>query len=259
MKIYNLQFTPILSRVLDKVGTIYKKIALILLLIVGCLLFVSTPLGVQAQSVDLLWQGETYVPPFYQGRSLWSNQSRITFFAMTQGLGNPANLYYKWTKNGTVLGNINGVGKNTLSFTDSILSRPQIIRVDILSGENAVLASASVFAAPESPILDVYENNPLYGFMFHRGVDREYRFRDKETTFTAFPLFFSVSGRADNTISYEWRTNNGDVETKNSVTYRAPDNVAGASQIQVSASNKEKILQSGGKNFLIQFGKNNEQ
>src|SRR3990167_742525 len=88
---------------------------------------------VLAQSVDILWQGDTYTPPFYKGKSLWSNQSRITFVAIPQGLGNPASLNYKWTKNGTVLGNINGIGKNTLSFTDSILSRPQTIRVDILS------------------------------------------------------------------------------------------------------------------------------
>jgi hypothetical protein len=229
------------------------RITLVLFFVLASYFLLLTPAF--AQSVDLLWQGETYTPPFYKGKSLWSSQSRITFVAMTQGLGNPANLYYKWAKNGTVLGNINGVGKNSLSFTDSILSRPQTIRVDILSGENAVLASASVFVAPESPVLDVYENNPLYGLMFHRSVNEEYQFQDQETTFTAFPVFFSVLNREDKTINYKWRTNANDIENKNSVTYRAPDNVTGASQIQVNASNKEKILQSGGKSFLIQFGK----
>lgn len=214
----------------------------------------STP--AYAQSVDLLWQGETYVSPFYKGRSLWSNQSRITFLAMTHGLGNPANLNYKWTKNGTVLGNINGIGKNTLSFTDSILSRPQTIRVDIISSDQkTVLASASVDVAPTPPILAIYENNPLYGFMFHKETDGAHELQNKEVTFTAFPFFFSVLNRMDNTVSYEWRTNIGDIETKNSVTYRAPDDATGTSQIQASVSNKEKILQSSGKNFLIQFGK----
>lgn len=246
MRVYNLQFT------------IYKKF-LLLSFVVFCLLFIGAPTGAHAQSVDILWQGETYVPPFYQGRSLWSNQSRITLFALTQGLGNPANLNYKWTKNGTVLGNFNGIGKNTLAFTDSILSRPQTIRVDVLSGQNTILTSASVYVAPEPPALEVYENNPLYGFMFHRVVDREYKFKDQETTFTAFPLFFSVSDRTDNKIDYEWRTNSGNVETKNSVIYRAPDDAVGTSQIQVGVSNREQILQSFSKNFLIQFGKNDEQ
>src|SRR3989344_1173365 len=68
------------------------------LLLASCFLFLAST-TTHAQSVDLLWQGETYTPPFYKGKSLWSNQSRITFFAMTNGLGNPANLSYKWTKN----------------------------------------------------------------------------------------------------------------------------------------------------------------
>ncbi|MDO8569322.1 MAG: hypothetical protein Q7R89_00845 [bacterium] len=210
-----------------------------------------------AQSVDLLWQGDTYTPPFYQGKSLWSNQSRITFLAIPQGLGNPANLNYKWTKNGTVLGNINGVGKNTLSFTDSILSRPQTIEVDIISSnQGAVLASASVFVAPISPVLAIYENSPLYGFMFHKETSGIHELKEKEVTFTAFPLFFSVSNRGGGAVNYEWRTNIGEeAGTRNSVTYRAPDDAKGTSQVEVSASHKDKIVQSSSKSFLIKFGK----
>ena len=230
------------------------KFGSLLLLVVGCWLLVGASTA-RAQSVDLLWQGETYTPPFYKGKSLWSNQSRITFFAMTNGLGNPANLSYKWTKNGTVLGNINGIGKNTLAFTDSILSRPQTIKVEILSEQKTVLASASIFVTPTPSVLAVYENNPLYGFMFHKEIVKEHKPQDKEITFTAFPLFFSALNRIDNSVEYEWRTNVGDRENKNSVTYRAPDDAVGASQIQVSVSNKEKILQSSNKSFLIEFGK----
>ena len=210
-----------------------------------------------AQSVDLIWQGDTYTPPFYQGRALWSNQSRITFVAIPHNLGNPASLYYKWTKNGTVLGNINGVGKNTLSFTDSILSRPQTIEVDIISSnQETVLAGASVFVAPISPVLAIYENNPLYGFMFHKETSRIHELKDKEVTFTAFPLFFSSINRDNNAINYEWRANIGEeAGTRNSITYRAPDDTIGTSQVMVSASHKDNIVQSSSKSFLIKFGK----
>ncbi|MEK9171823.1 MAG: hypothetical protein AAB782_01125, partial [Patescibacteria group bacterium] len=190
--------------------------------------------------------------------TLWSSQSRITFLAIPHGagIGNPANLIYKWTKNGTVLGNINGVGKNTLSFDDSIISRPQTVQIDVLSGQDTVLASASVTVTPISPILAIYENNPLFGFMFHRETSGAHELEDKEITFTAFPIFFSASNRTDKKVNYEWRTNiGGEAETKNSVTYRTPDNVAGTSQIEVSASSEDKILQSANKNFLIKFGK----
>lgn len=214
------------------------------------------PTSTNAQSVDLLWQGKTYAPPFYKGRDLWSNQSRISFMAIPQGLGNPAALHYKWTRNGTVLGNINGVGRNYLSFLDSILSKPQTIKVEIISGQNTVLAEASVTVTPISPILAVYENNPLYGYMFHRETSGTYELKEREVTFSAFPFFFSISNRANSKVSYEWRTNVGETETTNSVTYRSPDNAAGSSAVQVRATNKDQITQDADKNFLVEFGKN---
>lgn len=213
------------------------------------------PTSINAQSVDILWQGETYTSPFYKGRTLWSSQSRINLVAVPQGLGNSANLNYKWTKNGTVLGNINGIGKNTLSFTDSVLSRPQTIKVEILSNQDLVLASESVTITPISPILIVYENNPLYGFMFHQETSGTHELREREITFSAFPFFFTTSSRADNTISYEWRTNVGDKETRNSVTYRTPDDATGSSEVRVQASNQAKIMQNATKSFLVNFGK----
>src|SRR3989344_2819964 len=100
----------------------------ILLLVVSYLSLVSSA---HAQSVDILWQGEVYTPPFYQGKTFWSKQSRIPLVAIPQSLGNPANLTYKWTKNGTVLGNVNGVGKNSIYFVDSILSKGKTIEVEI--------------------------------------------------------------------------------------------------------------------------------
>ena len=223
---------------------------LILLLLTICYLLPTT---ISAQSVDLLWQGDTYVSPFYKGRALWSSQSRITFLAIPRGLGSPANLRYKWTKNGTVLGNISGVGKNSLSFTDSVISRPQIIKVDIVSSQDKVLASASTLVTPMSPVLVVYENNPLYGFMFHRETSGTYPLKEREITFGAFPFFFSITSRADNAADYQWRTNVGNAETGNMVTYRTPDDSSGSSQIEVRASNVDKILQDSKKSFLVEF------
>ncbi|MDO8589887.1 MAG: hypothetical protein Q7R69_01270 [bacterium] len=211
----------------------------------------------QAQTVDILWQGQTYTSPFYKGKSLWSSQSRITFLAIPHGTGtgNPASLIYKWSKNGTVLGNINGVGKNTMVYTDLILSKPQTVKIDVLSPDEGLLASASVAVTPISPILAIYENNPLYGFMFHKETSGTHELQNKEATFTAFPLFFSVSNRMDSGLKYEWRTNDGGVETSNSVTYRVPDDTPGTSAVAVEVSNINKIMQSSNKSFLIQFGK----
>ena len=212
-------------------------------------------LNLQAQSVDLLWQGETYTPPFYKGKALWSSQSRITLLAIPQGIsGNPANLTYKWSRNGTILGNINGIGKNTLAFTGSVLSKSETIKIEIISSQGTALASKSVTLTPTSPILAIYENNPLYGFMFHRETNGTHELQEREVTFAAFPFFFSTSDRRDSTLKYEWRTNAGGVENTNSVTYRTPDDATGSSEVRVNTSHGDKIMQNANKNFLIQFG-----
>lgn len=217
-------------------------------------IFICLPwAGVHAQSVDILWQGETYVPPFYSGKSLWSNQSRITLVAMPQKLGNPLTLNYRWTKNGTVLGNVSGLGRNSLSFSDTVLSRPQSIGVEIL-GEERVLASAQVTVAPIQSELVVYENNPLYGLLFNRAIGENYKLEEKEVTFTGFPFFFSVKSRLDPSLTYRWRTNVGDGGSGQSETYRIPEGVSGSSKIDITISNGGSLLQRAGKSFVIQFG-----
>lgn len=221
------------------------------------LLLVLPIFNVRAQTVDILWQGEVYTSPFYKGKSLWSSQSRITMLAVPQGLGNPSALNYKWTKNGTVLGNISGVGKNSLSFVDSVLSKPQLVKVDIVGSNETILATASTNVVPIRPVLIVYENNPLYGFMFNKSAEGTYKLKEKEVSFTAFPFFFSTSDRENSLVSYEWRTNVGVATTKNSVTYRVPDESSGSSKVTLQVTSRNNIMQSADKNFLIEFGSTN--
>lgn len=229
-----------------------KKLIFILLLVVS-----GGSSVVHAQGVDILWQANTYTPPFYEGRALWSTQSGITLVAIPQGLDNPSNLNYKWSRNSTVLGSSSGVGKNSLAFLDSILSKPQTITVEIVretgDGET-VLAKGETTVTPTKPFLLVYENNPLYGFMFHQAISDEYKLPEGEVTFTAFPYFFGAASRLSPDFTYEWRTNTGGLETRGSVTYRAPEDASGSSQVSLRVLNKKSITQDLRKGFLVKFG-----
>lgn len=227
---------------------VMRKTLLTLLLIT-----LLAPLSLSAQSVDLLWQGETYTPPFYGGKSLWSKQSRVHVTALPQGLGSRSNLNYRWSKNGTILGNISGVGVNSIYFTDSILSKPQVIKVEIVSGSR-VRAESSVLITPVAPTLSVYENHPLYGFMFHKEVGSAFDLQSREVTLTTFPLFFSTQSRSDKSIQYGWSSNESGGESSNSITFRTPDNVSGTSRVSAEATHMDKISQSSDKTFLIEFG-----
>lgn len=244
---YKLQIT--------KNRLVWLWVFLPLLFTIYCLPFTT----LHAQEIDLLWQGNTYTPPFYEGRALWSGQSNITFVAIPHipGVSNPSLLEYKWTKDSVVLGSISGIGKNSLSFSDSIFGKPVNIKVEVFASDGALLASQSTTLSPQDPKILIYENNPLYGFLFNREVGDQYTIKGNEVTFASFPLFFSASDRNSGVMEYLWTTNSGSSENSNSVTYRVPEGVSGSSRITVKASNVDKSRQNVGKNFLVQFDNQN--
>jgi len=221
---------------------------------------VTRSITLSAGEVDLLWQGETYVPPFYKGRKLWTKQSQITLVAIPHIILSNGeridikSLIYRWTKDETVLGNSSGVGKNSLKLFDSILSLPQTIQVDILTDKNTVVASASINLVPQTVSVLIYEDNPLYGFLFNKEVGSNFILKSKEVSFVAFPFFFSVTNKNAPSLVYTWNNRSVVSETSNRVTFRAPDNTTGTSKISIGIQNENKILQTSTKNFIVKFG-----
>ena len=209
-----------------------------------------------AQEVDLLWQGDVYVPPFYEGRTLWSNQSEVIILAIphisSQGRElDPSALTYKWWKDSVVLNTVSGVGKNSISITDSITGRPQEIKVEVMTSNGAVLASASKKLSGLPVKILVYENSPLYGLLFNHEVGTLYEVRERETTLAAIPLFFSSFEKDPGFINFKWNTSSGDTEGSGSVTYRFPEGATGSARIRVKASNENRFMQFSEKSFTL--------
>ncbi len=219
-------------------------------------ILILLPSSALAQSVDILYQGETYTPPFYRGGALWSGESEINLAAIPQGLGNPSTLYYKWLRNGTVLGSLSGVGKNTLKLKDSIFSKSQRVNVQIIADvTEEVVAQGYVLITPFKPEILVYEKHPLLGYLFNYEVGGQYNLAESEVVFKAFPLFFTTVGNEFLDLSFAWRSGKVD-STESLVTYRTPEGESGASRINIKVSNPETLRQNVERSFLVQF--NNE-
>jgi len=68
--------------------------------------------------VDLLWESNSTVPPFYEGKALASKQSVIKIVAVPNIIDlngkkiSSKNLVYRWKKDWQVLGSLSGFGKN---------------------------------------------------------------------------------------------------------------------------------------------------
>lgn len=220
-----------------------------LLIVVG-LLFL--PLSAGAQSVDVLWQGETYTPPFFQGRALWTKQSGVVFTAIPQGLGDKATLNYRWSKNSTVLGSLSGLGKNTLRVLDTVLSKPITIKVEIMAENKSVVASGMTTLSPRETRVVVYENHPLYGFLFNLESYDGYPVRG-EVGFTAFPFYFDTPTRLANVLDFAWELNSKPASSESDIVFRAPEGERGEAEVGVKIKHSQSLFQTGEKNLLLRF------
>lgn len=214
---------------------------------------------IKPSEVDLVWQGNTYTPPFYKGRTLWSGQSDFTALAIPHIVNssgreaNPANFFYKWSRNGEAEGNSSGVGKNSIKLSTSIFPIPQEIQVEISDGDSILATKKTVISSNDMSLL-VFEDNPLYGPLFNNGVIDKISLKEKEVTLIAYPLFFNTQARENSFISYSWLINGlASGQNTSSVTFRAPDNSGGSSDVSVHIGNTVNFTQMNDKSFNIGF------
>jgi hypothetical protein len=214
-------------------------------------------LTLEGNTVDLLWQGEGYVPPFYKNRTLWGYETRLTLVAIPHVTGKtPKELIYRWTLNNEVQGSSSGVGKDTFMLFDSILGLPQEITVEIMTDRDTIVASASITLQSQAPEILIYENNPALGFVFEREIGSSVTLKSKEISFSAFPLYFGVSQRSNSSLIYNWLTNSRDSRIGANVTYRVPDG-RGTSNVSIAAKSVSQVLQTADRSFLVKFDNEN--
>jgi hypothetical protein len=202
--------------------------------------------------VDVLWQANTYTPPFYKGKAFYTPEANVEFVAMpnittTNGSKiQPSKAVYNWRIDYTAYGDKSGFGKNVFKFAGSILSKPtnvNVVAYDPLNNESAGVGKLDI--GPTQPLLLMYEIHPTYGPMFNRAAVGTYRFGAQDIQLGAYPYFFSTTSKKN--IKYAWTINNYTLEelpeNQDFLTLQKLKQEAGQSTIAVTASLDEKVLQ----------------
>lgn len=218
-------------------------------------------------SVDLIWQTDGIVPPFYKGKSQFSHQNEVTVIAIPHIKGsngaeiNPKNFVYKWKKNGSVIEQASGYGKNTYTFEGPLISRNINIAVEagVANGEGVVYGSVNL--VPSDPSIILYKKDSVYGIQFQKAISGAEELKNSnELSVLAVPLFFSSKSEYNGALVFKWAVNGFPVgdDISNIQTFRQTNNVTGSSRISVAVENTQKILQFKSTNFDINFtSKNN--
>lgn len=211
-------------------------------------------------SVDLLWEADSYVPPFYRGKALHSLQGNVKVVALPQFVKNgraipPSELIYNWTNGINAYPSQSGYGKNVLIVKGSVIGRSENIRVTVTDPVSGLSAFRSINIAPMDPEVIFYENDPYYGPLFNEALRGSFALDSDEVQLFAAPFFFTRGDEA--MIKYAWRLNREVIASlagSRTAIFRKPEGVdSGRSIISLEAENANRILQRAQKDLTMEF------
>lgn len=209
----------------------------------------------QPSEVVLLWEADTYTPPFYQSKALHSYNGafKVTaipeFFSIGGKRINPKDLIYTWKKNGEVQGNSSGFGKDTyIGSQTSYLRDGEEISVEVSSPKESIAGTASLTLRPTVPEIVFYENSPLYGIIYEKALGSTYRLTGEEVTLRAEPFNMSTNDPLAGLLTFSWNMNGVTIPSlnnKNETTFRKTENTSGESSVGLIIQHTKKVLQGG--------------
>lgn len=213
------------------------------------------------RSAEIIYQSNTYTPPFYQGRALPSGENKIAAIAYPDLSGtslDPARLHYKWIKDGVVMNSYTGVGKRLAIFDTSIASDETLVEVEIADPSGSYRAKKAFYLSDKPAKVLVYEDNSVLGVLYNRVVPKTFNLANSEASFTGAPYFFSVANSTDSAVRYQWNVGGEDSGRLNRLTVRSGGG-SGLSPISLQATHANKYTQFGSYAFTISFGNDRAQ
>lgn len=214
--------------------------------------------------VDILYEADTYTPPFYKGAALFTNEAGLNFVAIPDFKRNgtsvsSGSLIYTWKIDGQVIESASGMGKDQFYYQGKVIQRPFTVTVNVTDPNSSLIARKDINIKEFRPNLVIYENNPLIGTVFEQAINGDFVLERKEIDFTAIPYFFSAEYSNDSNLSYEWFMNGKKVTTQanqNNITFRNDTGLSGQSLISVKLNHFNKIIQSSNSRLTLKFAEN---
>ena len=223
----------------------------------------SSSVVIRPAEVTLLWQAQSYTPPFYRGKALMPYQgtvlvAAIPSFARGKGVMPAESLIYTWTEGDTVVGDSSGKGKNLFVFQGSIPLRPKTISVLVESPDRTMTAQASIDVAPVAPRLLFYEEHPRFGLL-PKALIGSFLLEGDETRIDAIPYYFETGTRTGGDMVYAWQMNYSPLESEKKpfLILRRSSDTAGRTNLFLEArsTDENKTFQAGEGKLTIEFPK----
>jgi hypothetical protein len=214
---------------------------------------------ISPQSVDLMFEGkESYVPPFYEGRSLPSDGANVLVTAFPtiseSGRRVPAsNLSYSWYVNDDYKDGSSGIGKSTFTVPLDYLSDSTDVRVLVRSPlGNTAEKTISIYPHAVMPLF--YSYDELLGTDYSKTFIRRLELASG-ITLDLEPYYLSNQEGLGASASYDWYLNGLPVtpQEKTLLSLQPKANSYGTRTLSVAVANARRKLQKGESSLEVIF------
>lgn len=169
-------------------------------------------------TMNLIWEAQTAVPPFYKGKALPTTESPVRAMAIAYfGTTTPTtNTTYSWKKNGkTSIGE--GVNLTNTVFLGAWEGEAVSISANAKYGD--LTASKSMIVPSVKPSLLFYEVSPTQGVLTQELLNNNPIRNTVELAIKVIPFGFSNKEKNNDRILYEWSVGNKKVRTGKGTAY----------------------------------------
>ncbi|MBU1046335.1 hypothetical protein KKH36_00970 [Patescibacteria group bacterium] len=221
---------------------------------------VSKTFKITPAELDLIWETDTFTPPFYKGKALNTHQSIVKIVAFPNFINsngikiNSKDLLYTWKKDWKISSKDSGYGRDSFSFVGPELYRENIISLEVETLDGSIKSKKNIVIKNNNPEILFYENNPLLGILNNRNLSY-FPLNNKnseELKITAYPLYFSMYNKED--IQYNWSINNKPAYGfENNITIRRKEGIIGSFPISLVINDLKKLLLSAKNSFNLNF------
>lgn len=198
--------------------------------------------------VDLLWEANSYVPPFYKGLPLPTQEGTMNIVAIPNFKKKkfPNDAVFSWSKNDDPILESSGYKKNSLTYSLSYLRNDQsaAVTVNSVDGVESATKELKIFAV--KPKIVFYERSPLLGLDLSKALAGSYSPNESQTSIFAVPYFFSTKDISEKNLAFSWVINGNNIPTPkipNLLTVKPLSNESGIATINISASYLGKLFE----------------
>jgi hypothetical protein len=209
-----------------------------------------------SSNIDILWEAvDTYVPPFYKGKTLIPVEGNIKIVAIPNSK-NSAGFAYAWKQDNKNKSSASGYEKNSYSYKNTYLEKDNTVEVSVsdLFGNN--IGTNKITITPGIPKILFYEKDYVFGTNWNRSISNYFTVKEGGLSLIAEPYFFSQKNLSSAFLSFDWSLGGQKTPTpkqKNTISIKPEIGKSGNSTIKLVINNISTLFQTTEKELNVNF------